>query len=121
MVSEQPVMQPRTLYQKVHDLPAVFIDGALYVGVAVFAFLQTAFSGDEAAKYITPPVVLFWIKVFLGTGAAATLSVKLYRSTAYADHQLKKAHDQKEANDTARFYRGQPASNEPPAPKVPVT
>jgi hypothetical protein len=64
----------------------MYIDGVLYVCIAVFTFLQTQFGGDEAAKYITP-VDLFWLKLVVGALAAGALALKLYRSTAFADNK----------------------------------
>ncbi len=69
-------------------LPPVFIDGLLYALVALFAFLETQFGSDEAAKFIAP-YLLFWLKLLAGASATTTLAIKLFRSTAFADH-LKK-------------------------------
>lgn len=80
----------KTLVQRLMATPAVFIDGALYVGVAGFAFLQTVFGSDEAAKFIAP-IVLFWLKTGVGTASASLLATKLYRSTAFADHQKRQS------------------------------
>lgn len=73
-------------------IPPVFIDGLLYALVAMFGFLQTQFGSDDAAKFISPQV-LFWIKTVVGAMAAMALSIKLYRSTAFADHQAQKKAD----------------------------
>ncbi len=63
----------------------MYVDGALYVSIAIFGFLSTVFGGDEAAKYVNPEAV-FWIKTTIGTFSAGLLALKLYRSTAFADH-----------------------------------
>ena len=70
-------------------IPATFIDGFLYLCIAIFQFLQTAFGSDEASKYIDLEV-LFYIKTFVGAIAAGLLAVKLYRSTGFADHKRMK-------------------------------
>ena len=70
-------------------VPLVWIDGTLYLLVALFGYLQTAFGTDEAAKYISP-APLFWIKTGIGALAASVLSLKLFRSTAFAEHQAAK-------------------------------
>lgn len=64
----------------------MYIDGILYVAIALFTFLQTQFGGDEASKYITP-VNLFWLKLVVGGLAASALALKLYRSTAFSDNK----------------------------------
>lgn len=66
----------------------IFIDGLLYAAVAIFGFLQTQFGGEEAVKLLSPQV-LFWVKTVVGALAAGALAVKLFRSTAYAEHQAK--------------------------------
>lgn len=70
-------------------IPPVFLDGSLYFLIAVFAFLQTSFGSDEAAKFVdaTP---LYWIRTVLGSFSAGLLAVKMFRSTAFAEHQQAK-------------------------------
>lgn len=70
-------------------LPPVFTDGMLYVLVAIFAFQNSVLSSDDAAKYISPGL-LFWMKFTIGSLAAGALALKLFRSTAFADHQQQK-------------------------------
>lgn len=60
-------------------IPAVWIDGTLYVSIAMFAALQTAFGSEEAVKFISPER-LFWTKTVIGALAAGTLSLKMFRS-----------------------------------------
>lgn len=70
-------------------VPPLLIDGALYVFTGFFAFLLTQFGTDEAAKYVAPPL-LFWLKVGFGALANATLNLKMFRSTAFADYLANK-------------------------------
>ena len=72
------------------SIPPVFIDGTLYLLVALFGYMQTAFGTDEAAKYISP-APLFWIKTAIGALASSVLAIKLFRSTAFAEHQASKS------------------------------
>lgn len=67
----------------------VFMDGLLYVLIAVFMFMQTYLSGDEAAKYIAAATI-FWLKFIVGSLAAGVGALKMFRSTTYSDH-LKEA------------------------------
>jgi hypothetical protein len=62
----------------------VFIDGATYVAIALFAALAAEFGTDEAAKYISP-MALFWIRLACGTISASLLALKMFRSTAFAE------------------------------------
>jgi hypothetical protein len=84
----------------VNQNTAIIIDGALYAAVAVFAFLQSQIGGDDAANLFSQ-IHLWWAKVVIGSFAAGTLAVKLYRSTAFADNQKRK-------DDTAFMNRNQP-------------
>jgi len=63
-----------------------YIDGALYVMIAVFGAIMTAFSSDESAKYVDP-VWLFWIRTITGVASAGLLALKMFRSTTFADHK----------------------------------
>lgn len=74
--------------QQLLTVPAVFIDGGLYAAVAVFTFLQSQFGTDEAAKFIDP-LTLFWIRICVGAVAVLAFSLKMFRSTSYAEHQKK--------------------------------
>jgi hypothetical protein len=62
----------------------VHIDGVLYVCIAVFVFMQSWFSSDDAYKYVNP-FVIFWIKGICGTVGAAAGALKMFRSTGYSD------------------------------------
>lgn len=68
------------------SIPAVFIDGLLYVLVAWFTFNQSYLGGDEAAKYVQP-ATKFWLNWAIGSGAILCGSIKMFRSTSYSDHQ----------------------------------
>ena len=71
------------------SIPAMFIDGTIYFALAILTFLTTNLGTDEAAKYVSP-AVLFWLKTGLGAVASGLLAIKMFRSTAYADHQATK-------------------------------
>ena len=79
------------------DLPAVFIDGTLYVGLSWFVYSQTFFGNDEAAKFLSP-AMRFWINYSVGSLAIMAGSLKMFRSSAYADHQKAKADKEKTGN-----------------------
>lgn len=63
----------------------VVLDGILYSCIALFAFMQSYFSSEDVTKYVTLQA-LFWIKLVVGSGAAVTGALKMYRSTTYANH-----------------------------------
>lgn len=63
----------------------MYVDGALYVGIAFFGALAALFSQDEAAKYLQPEA-LFWVRGSCAVFSATLLSLKMYRSTAFAEH-----------------------------------
>ena len=74
------------------SVPPVFTDGLLYALVAMLAFLQTQLGTDDAAKFVSP-TTLWWSKLTVGTFGAGALAIKLFRSTAFADHQQQKKID----------------------------
>jgi hypothetical protein len=71
------------------SLKPVFIDGTLYVLIAIFQYLQTEFGSDDAEKFLAP-MALFYIKLVVGPIAAALLALKMFRSTSFADHKEEK-------------------------------
>jgi hypothetical protein len=71
------------------NIPPMFIDGSIYVILAVFGFLQTQFGSDEASKFISAEL-LFYLKNLVGSVSAGLLALKLFRSTSYADHKRDK-------------------------------
>lgn len=64
------------------------MDGAIWVAIAVFGTAQGFFGSDEAAKYIKAEY-LFWVKGFCLFQFTGWSALKMFRSTAFADH-LKK-------------------------------
>lgn len=71
------------------QIPPVFIDGLLFVLIAWFIFNQSYLGGDEAAKYIEPKMK-FWLNWGMGSVASMCGALKMFRSSAYADHQHEK-------------------------------
>jgi hypothetical protein len=67
-------------------IPGVFIDGLLYTCISVLAFLMTQFGSDEAAKYLSPQS-LWWLTTALGSISIGLSSIKMFRSTSFAQHQ----------------------------------
>ena len=88
------------------SISPVFLEGTLYVLIAVFSYFQTQLGSDEAAKYISP-VMLFWSKFVVGSFLACWIAIKLFRSTSFADHQAKQKGD-------SQFWQKQPLTNQPP-------
>ncbi len=84
----------RAAVQYFASIPAVVIDGTLYVAVQMLTVLSTQFATDESAKYVDP-AVLFWVKIAIGELAAGVLALKMFRSTSYSDHQREKKGDTK--------------------------
>lgn len=82
----------RAIQRYFTSIPGVFTDGFIVVMIQMLTFLSTSFGTDEAAKYISP-VVLFWTKVAIGELASMFLAIKMFRSTAFAAHQQRKANE----------------------------
>lgn len=76
----------------VDKLKPVTVDGALYILIALFGFLATAFGSDESKEMMSKSV-LFWVKVMVGAMSAILLALKMFRSTSYADHQKEKQYE----------------------------
>lgn len=79
----------KRIKQSFEGVPAIYIDGALYSGIIIFGFLLSYFSSDEAEKWVSP-IVLFYIKGFVGLWSAWFAGMKMFRSNAYSQHQEEK-------------------------------
>lgn len=82
----------RALSNYFGQVSPVFLDGFLYMLIAVFGAVQGYLSLDDAAKWINPQV-LFWLKGIVVVCLTSVTSVKMYRSTSFAEHQRKKNGD----------------------------
>lgn len=81
-------------FTKLPPIPSAYIDGCLYVLIALFGALTAAMGSDESSKYISGEW-LFWVRTFCGVNSAALLALKMFRSTGFADH--KQAESEKKA------------------------
>lgn len=76
----------RYMHKYFTSIPPVFLDGSLYALIALFTFCQSYFGGDEASKFISP-AFKFWLNGFIGGAATVFAAIKMFRSTAFAEHQ----------------------------------
>lgn len=83
------VLRFRYIANTLNKIKPVYIDGFLYVSLAVIMFYQTELGKDEAYKYFDP-YFLYYTKEVLGGLGAGALALKLFRNTAYSDHQQNK-------------------------------
>lgn len=79
----------RYIHKYFTSIPPVFLDGTLYAAVAWMIYNQGYFGGDEAAKYLEPETK-FWINWVVGSLATVCGAIKMFRSTAFAEHQESK-------------------------------
>ena len=68
----------------------MFIDGALYWLMAIFSAMIAVLSTDQAAKNIEASL-LFWLQSVTSVLNAGFLAIKMFRSTAFADHKKEEA------------------------------
>lgn len=67
----------------------MFVDGLIYVLIAVFTAIGASLNSDEAAKYISADW-LFYFRSTTGWTAAGLLALKMYRSNSFAEYQREK-------------------------------
>lgn len=92
-------------------LQPVIFDGALAASIALFAFLNSQFGSDEAAKFVAP-VYLFWLRTFAGGCGAVALALKLYRSTGFAEYRQAK-NGSYHTGDTQTFIKSNEKTTNP--------
>lgn len=68
----------------------VYIDGALYVALAFLGAIMITFNNDDVYKYVPYPRIVFWIKSVDEWLIATLTALKMFRSTAYAEHLANK-------------------------------
>lgn len=95
----------KRFFQYFSGVKPVWIDGSIYVMMAVTSANAGMLSSDNAAKYISAETLfyLLWVNIALD---GALLALKMFRSTAFADHKLQ------EKNDTD-FFRRNPQTPKP--------
>ena len=76
----------------------VTVDGTIAVLVAMLIALQTYLSNDDIYKYMAP-MLIFYLKMIIGTIAAGLTALQYFRSKAYAEHREQKD-KQNEKNST---------------------
>lgn len=86
----------------------VYIDGTLYVLLALFGAMILTFNNDDIYKYVEAHWV-FWVKNCAEWMMAVVTALKMFRSTAYADHL-----DDKALKDSGM----KPAPIQPPIPNT---
>lgn len=91
----------------------VWIDGTLYVLLALFGAVELTLNNDDIYKYVTHVSLVYWGKNAVAWTLAVVTAVKMFRSTTYADHVA-----DKEAAK-ALTLQTQPKTNEIQNPPVP--
>lgn len=81
------------------SIPSIFIDGAIVMLIAMLTTLATAFSGEEAYKYVSP-ALLFWAKVMTGVVANGLVALQSFRSKIFADYQASGKNKQTDTTQT---------------------
>lgn len=79
----------RYLAKYFSSISPVFIDGLLYVMLAITAVNATMLTSD-AAKELVGKAILFYALWFNSAADAGLLALKMYRSTAFAEHKEEK-------------------------------
>lgn len=70
-------------------ISTAMLDMWIYIGIAFFAAWSAAFGTDEAGKFIELNI-LFWLKSGCLSISGSLLAAKMFRSTAFAEHQKEK-------------------------------
>ncbi len=76
----------RALSKYFSTIPPVFIDGLLYVMLAITA-VNAGMLTSDAAKELMGKGLLFYAMWINSAADAGLLALKMFRSTAFADHQ----------------------------------
>lgn len=74
------------LLKTLTTIPPVFTDGFLLVLSSFCAAILTYMATEEAYKYVNP-ILLFWLKVALGSTSSSISALVAFRSKVYTQHQ----------------------------------
>lgn len=91
-------MTPAWFLKYFGKMSPMYIDGWLYVLIAMFGGIAASLNSDEAAKYVAD-WLLFWLRETTTWICAGLLALKMYRSTTYAEH-IKEVNKQTVTNNT---------------------
>lgn len=81
------------------NVKTVTVDGMLYVIIGCCTAIIAIFGSDESYKYCNPYLV-FWIKAVASIVNGGALSLKMYRSTQFANHL-----DEKKKETDTEFFK----------------
>lgn len=73
------------LIKTLATIPPVFTDGFLLCLSSFCAAILTYLATEEAYKYVYP-VILFWLKVTLGSTSSTISALVAFRSKVYSQH-----------------------------------
>ncbi len=77
------------VFQSIIDgLHPAFVDGLLLVSSTFLTGILTYLATEEAYKYVYP-VLLFWLKVLIGSTSSSIQALVAYRSKRYAEAATK--------------------------------
>jgi hypothetical protein len=71
-------------------IPVMWVDALIVFLVAMLTTMATAFTSEEAYKYVNP-FVLFWTKICVGSFASGLVALQSFRNRIYAEHMQRKA------------------------------
>ena len=98
LVPQLPVLQ-----KSFSALPPVVFDGVLIAISSFLTALLTYLATEESYKYVNP-VVLFWLKVSIGSTSSSIQAIVAYRNQQYSKHLTQMA-----ANSTGNAQVTEPA------------
>ncbi len=67
-------------------IPSMYIDGLIVFLVAGLTSLSLGFTNDDAYKYVNP-VLLYWLKLSIGSTASGLVALQSFRNNVFADHR----------------------------------
>lgn len=74
------------MWKDIFALKPVYVDGFLYVLIALFGAMEATFTSDEAYKYFNP-YFLYYSKEIIIWLLAIVTALKMFRSTSFGDHK----------------------------------
>lgn len=68
----------------------VWVNGTLYVLLALFGAMELTFNSDEVYKYFPYPHYVWTIKQLLAWSVAIVTALKMFMDKSFADHEKEK-------------------------------
>src|SRR5688572_17542398 len=96
----------RDFYKTFDDIPPMFLDGCIAIGIAMLTALSLGLAQEDSYKYVNP-VLRYWLVLIVGAVVQGLHALSKFRDGTFSRHMDAKE-KRKIASDTATTLEEHP-------------